>query len=101
VHVDWCVYNAGGFSLLPGTAPDPDPDPSDIPHPSMDFSPSLLRRPSIALELFDRIAQTNTRETEDDVMMMEVASNNHSFVPIQSSSFIGLPNDDDSDPNVQ
>jgi len=60
---------------------DPDPDPPDsCPNLSPDLSLSLPRRPSFALELFDRFERVNSDDNTDDVIMTEIASDSPSFV---------------------
>jgi len=66
--------------------PDPDPDPPDFhtSHPLNSPLP-LSRRPTIALELFNRFEQANSDNISDDVIMADVASDPPSIVSIVSS----------------
>jgi len=103
VHVDWCVYNAGGFSLLPGTAGHgfrsgfPGYYPSSL-HGLFFLSPQTsLNSSGTFWPLRSNEHKKDRRWRNDDGSCIRQSS----FVPIQSSSFIGLPNDDDSGPKVR
>jgi len=87
---------------------EPDPDPN-FPNLSSQSSTTYysppppvppISRPSIALELYERFAQTsasiNTNETEDDVAMTDMTSDDPSFVQYQSPVTKTFPNDDTS-----
>jgi len=80
---------------------DPDPDPPDSrPYLPPDHSLPLPRRPSFALELFDRFERVNSDEFMDDVIMTDNTPGSQSIVSSaleHSSSPPSIPRDDPSE----
>jgi len=116
-RTNYCVQPIGPFIMQEASAscqglrdldPDPDPDPNfpnlSSQSPTTHYSPSppvpSISRPSIALELYERFAQTsasvNTIETQDDVAMTDMTSDDSSFARYQPPVTKTLPNDDNS-----